>query len=93
MGMLGDKDVNAVIRIMRPLGEIFICVTPESPRAMPAEELAAKLRQIGAEAVAASDIQEGVRLAITRGEKEKKPVVAFGSLYMAGDVRRILRGM
>ena len=90
MGMLGDKDVDAVIEIMRPLGETFVCVTPNSERALPAEDLAGKLTKAGAKAIAAGCVSEGISKALALAAEKNLPVVAFGSLYMAGEIRKSL---
>ena len=87
MGMLGDKDVASVIEIVLPLAECFVCVTPDSERALPAEELAARLRAAGAEALATEDVSEGVRKAMQVAKEKDRSVIAFGSLYMAGEIR------
>ena len=36
MGMLADKDYGRVIDIVAPFAEKFVCLTPDSPRALPA---------------------------------------------------------
>ena len=47
MGMLADKDYRAVIDIISPFAASFVCLTPDSPRALPAEDLAEELRSRG----------------------------------------------
>ena len=83
MGVLADKDYDAMIETVFRLGKQFICLTPDNPRALTGEALAADIRQKGGEAVAAASISEGIRLALDKGG----PVVAFGSLYLAGAIR------
>lgn len=85
MGALSDKDYSAMIDMAAPHARRFVCVTPDSERAMPAEELAALLTGTGLEATSCGDIAEGIKLALSYGDS---PVVAFGSLYMAGAIRR-----
>lgn len=87
MGVMADKDVSRMIAILAPLGKAFITVTPDNPRAMKAKELAGHLRAAGCLAEAAPDIRSGVLLALEEG---KNGVCSLGSLYFAGDVRRIL---
>lgn len=84
MGVLADKDYEDMIATVAPLARRFVCVTPDSDRAMPAGELAALLRSRGHEAVSCGTIPDGTRAALSYGDG---PVVAFGSLYMAGAVR------
>ncbi len=83
MGVLADKDYDAMIETVFRLGKQFICLTPDNPRALTGEALAADIRQKGGEAAAAASISEGIRLALEAGG----PVVAFGSLYLAGAIR------
>lgn len=92
MGMLADKDYRAVIDIISPFAAGFVCLTPDSPRALTAAELAAELRNRGFRAQPCQSAPEGIEAAFrmaegTDGICKSPAVVAFGSLYMAGDVR------
>ncbi len=138
MGMLADKDYRAVIDIISPFAAAFVCLTPDSPRALPAQKLSEELRGRGFSAVACATAEEGIETALamaqTIGEKtadnsiqksgtvpgqnpeedpakgakeagamparnpealegEPLPVIAFGSLYMAGQVRSAFPGV
>ena len=91
-GMLRDKDYERVLEILKPHAERFYCLTPRSARALPGAELARTLRQTGAKAAAYESIAEGLQAA--RGElREEAGIAVFGSLYLAGPVREILRGI
>ena len=83
-GVLADKDYRAMMQSVLPHAKEFLCVTPDSPRALPAEQLADVLREMGAKAQSFEDIPSAVHEALRTGE----PVLAFGSLYMAGDIRK-----
>lgn len=83
MGVLADKDSDSMLELMRPYGASYVCLTPDNPRALSGEALAEKLRALGAEAAAAADIPDGIDAALRLG----RPVVAFGSLYLAGEIR------
>ncbi|MBQ6403489.1 MAG: 5-formyltetrahydrofolate cyclo-ligase [Oscillospiraceae bacterium] len=83
MGVLADKDFDAMLETVLRLGRKFICLTPENPRALSADALCEAIRAKGGEAEAAQDIPDGIRLALDTGA----PVVAFGSLYLAGAIR------
>lgn len=85
MGIMADKDYDAVLRVMEPLAERFVCFTPDSPRALPAGELAAHVR--GVPAMAAQSLEEAVSICLN----SEKPVCAFGSLYYIGYVRKLLQ--
>ncbi len=88
MGMLADKDYLAVIDIISPFAAAFVCLTPDSPRALSAEDLAQELRGRGFTAAACKNAREGIEKAL----QKRLPVVAFGSLYMAGEVRSDFSG-
>lgn len=85
IGVLADKAYPQMLSFLIPFAARFICVAPDSPRALPAEKLAEFLAAAGAYATAADSIQGGVAEAVDTGE----PVLACGSLYMAGRVRDI----
>ena len=94
LGILADKDYKTIVDMMLPYAKEFVCVTPISNRALPAEELAEYIRSKGIDAVAVDKIAKGIALAIEKGDAENSsaeakdaPVVAFGSLYLAGTVR------
>lgn len=87
MGVLADKDYAAMADAVLPLAERFICVTPNSARALPAGKLCEFLRERGAEAETCGSMDEGILKALLAADEDGR-VVAFGSLYIAGAVRR-----
>lgn len=89
MGILADKDYEKIIDTLAPFAGEFVCVTPDSGRALPAEELAEKLKEKGLAATACTDVKEGVTLSLGKASSAGKmvPVVVFGSLYLAGEIR------
>ncbi len=86
MGVLADKDYETMLSILAPAGDAFVCVTPESPRALPAEELARALERFGKPVRACGSIRDGVAAA-QDAAGEDGMVCAVGSLYMAGEIR------
>ena len=83
MGVLADKDYPKIVDTLAPMASEFFCLTPLSDRALPAADLAAFLAERGLSARAFDDVSEGIAAALDAGG----PVVAFGSLYLAGAVR------
>ena len=83
LGVLADKDSDTMLDLIAPFEASYICLTPNNPRALTAEALAEKLRLRGKNAVPAASVTEGIRAALETGS----PVVAFGSLYLAGEIR------
>ncbi len=84
LGMLADKDYDEVIKILMPVASSFICTTPNSPRALDADELA--LHISGGSAVVEKNPSEAILSAIKLSGHE--PIIAFGSLYLAGEIRQ-----
>lgn len=91
VGVLADKEYEEMFRPILPYVEKFITVTPPNPRALHAIDLAETLVRLGAEAVAAECVKDGLELALLMIGKEDA-VLVFGSLYMLGDVRRCILG-
>ncbi|MCD8054536.1 MAG: bifunctional folylpolyglutamate synthase/dihydrofolate synthase [Lachnospiraceae bacterium] len=92
VGVMADKDVDTILSTLCPLAGRFITVTPDNPgRAMPAEELAERLRSMGELPVtAAASIGEGCRTALAYAGADGV-VCALGSLYMVGDMTREMK--
>ncbi|MGE4353357.1 MAG: folylpolyglutamate synthase/dihydrofolate synthase family protein [Oscillospiraceae bacterium] len=85
-GVLADKDYNSLTDILAPVASEFVTVTPNSPRALSAEDYAKHLRKYGKPATACGSIPEGVEAA-RRLAGHDGMVCAVGSLYMAGPIR------
>ena len=86
-GVLADKDYPQIFELLMPLAQEFVCLTPVNDRALPAEELAEYLREHGAKAIACDTVESGI-LAAKAAAGEDGIVTAFGSLYLAGVVRK-----
>lgn len=86
MGVLGDKDYMSMARQLCPAAECFVTVTPDSPRALPAEELAERLAELRKPALPCGSIRQGIETAINMAGEDGL-VCSVGSLYFAGAVR------
>lgn len=86
VGVLADKDYNQMLSQVTPFARRFITVTPDSSRALPAEELALRLERTGVETLSCPDVRQGVALALRLAEPGEV-ICAFGSLYMTGIIR------
>ena len=84
LGILADKNYQQMTDMLIPLAERFLCLTPDSPRALSADELAEVLIAKGA---SAESFGGDIDAALQRAETLGKPTVALGSLYLAGLVR------
>lgn len=86
MGMLADKDVSAAVQNLSGLFSHVLTLTPQNPRAMNAEELAAHWKSTGTQADAMGSVEEALKKALGLSGSEGA-VVICGSLYLAGEVR------
>lgn len=88
-GVLSDKDYSSMTDTIGKYADSFICVTPDSPRAVDCKKLAELIKSKGYKA----DCSASVHDAVLQCVKSDKPSLAFGSLYMAGDIRREFRNI
>ena len=86
LGILKDKDVGGLTDILDPVADEYICITPGSFRALPAEELAEHLKRYGKPVTVCGSIRDGVSAALDRSD-EDSVVCAVGSLYSVGEIR------
>ena len=89
-GMLRDKHPDEALAQILSLPNVTYtaCITPPTPRAMAAEELAEVWRARGIPADGYPSIPDALAALAERRKETGLPVVCFGSLYSAGDVRR-----
>ncbi len=86
IGVMADKDYRGMVETLAPCASEFLCVAPESERALAPEHLAAEVRAAGYAASAAGSVAEGLQRAIREAGKNGT-VVVFGSLYLAAEAR------
>ena len=88
ISIMADKDWDEMLQLLLPLAKCFVTVTAPSPRAIPAPDLADRIRAMGGVAEPAGTIPDGVARADALAGGG--PVAALGTLYFSGDVRRAL---
>lgn len=86
IGVMADKDYAVELEKLKEIAKSFIAVTPNNPRSLSAEKLAEAIRAIGAECDAAATVEQGVAMALAKGDA----VFATGSLYMYEEVKKAL---
>ena len=91
-GVLGDKDYHAMYKDMAPFASEFVTITPDNPRAMSAEDLKTYLEQFGKPVTACKNAAEGVAKAKALAGMDGV-VLAYGSLYMVGDIETAARNV
>lgn len=85
-GVLSDKDYPAMMGELLGLAREFFTLTPDSPRALPAGELAAYLESRGAKATPCGSVQEGLDRTLEAAGAQDV-ICVCGSLYMIGEAR------
>lgn len=88
LGVLGDKNYKEEIDVLKDVCDVAICITPSSKRSVEASVLANICNENGLKATACDTIEKGVKQA----RLKNKPVLAFGSLYSAGEIRNLVLG-
>ena len=87
MGVMADKDVGDMLKLLTPIAGQVFTVRPDSPRAMPEEDLADLVRRWGVPAVPCAGVEAGLRAA-SAAAGPGGVVCVLGSLYLVGEVRR-----
>ncbi len=80
--ILSDKDVDAMLHVLRGVGSRFVATTSSSARALPADDLAELARRHFVHVEVVDDPVGAVARAHELGE----PVLVTGSLYLLGDI-------
>ena len=86
IGVLADKDYGELAEILDEAADEYVCVAPDSPRALGAAELGQYLSRFGKPVQVCESIPEAVAAA-KEAAGEDGVVCAVGSLYMAGPIR------
>lgn len=89
MGILADKDSGEVLRYLAPHISHLVAVTPENPRALPAEELAARAAALGVAAETAETVEAALERALAL--QPEGLVAVCGSFYLAEEARPMLQ--
>lgn len=78
VGFCGDKDIEAVLRTLKPRVTKAYAVKTVNPRSIAAEELAKRMRALGFEAEAKESLK-------TAMESSRGKTLICGSLFLAGE--------
>lgn len=90
VGILGDKDISGMLSEMMPLCHEVICTEPDNPRKMSAANLSDQVRSFGLEALVEPSVEKAFAMAQERAKPEDA-IICFGSLYMIGTMRTVIR--
>lgn len=89
LGILADKQVQEMIEEITPIAEKVYALTPHSERAELSEDLKNEIEKCNSNVVALENYEEALLLAIKEADEEDLVLIS-GSLYMIGDMRKII---
>jgi len=89
LGILADKQVKEMIEEITPIAEKVYALTPHSERAELSEELKKEILKCNSNVVALENYEEALLLALKEANEEDLILIS-GSLYMIGDMRKII---
>ncbi len=90
IGMLADKDIDSVLKILMPKFNKVITTTPDSDRAISSEELKNKISMYIDDVISIENIEDAVKYTLDNA-KEDEVIISAGSLYMIGTVRTLVK--
>ncbi len=91
MGIMADKDVDAVLARLLPLAQTVIFTQPRYFRAATPRDLAARARPYQVEVFMVPRVAEAVRCARSLAGPDDR-IVVTGSLYTVGEAKEYFRG-
>lgn len=91
LGILSDKDVAEVTRILAPLADVVVATRPTSTRAAGAEQVAKEAEKLGFEPITTNTVEGAVALALEQAGDEDCVLIA-GSFYTVAEARNVLLG-
>ena len=84
IGAMRDKDTDGMARALLLCATHIVCTTPETPRAMPAHELAARTRRLGGAATVT--MEPNPWQAVTAAWRHADTVCVTGSIFLVGQL-------
>nr|WP_312289624.1 folylpolyglutamate synthase/dihydrofolate synthase family protein [Clostridium chromiireducens] len=89
LGILADKQVKEMIEVITPIAEKVYALTPHSERAELSEDLKKEILNYNPNTIAIENYEEAFSL-VLKEAGEQDLILISGSLYMIGDMRRII---
>ncbi|MBR7181727.1 MAG: bifunctional folylpolyglutamate synthase/dihydrofolate synthase, partial [Clostridia bacterium] len=93
VGVMADKDYCGMVEELAPLADEVFTLTPDNPRALSADALAACFVEVGVPACGYASVGEAVRAAVAEAKATGTPLLSLGSLYMYAEVTDVLEEM
>ena len=85
IGMLADKQKDPVLEALQPIASRWIAISPDNPRAIPAEELAGSIRDLDGEVETSASVREAIEK--SAGADGAELLVVTGSFSTAVEAR------
>jgi dihydrofolate synthase / folylpolyglutamate synthase len=92
IGLLKDKDIQTISRQIADIAHAVQPVEAQSPRALPAAELAQRFSELHAMVLAPGSVAEGVE-AVWRMADEKTLICITGSHFVVGEALQKIKGL
>ncbi|OPJ62322.1 bifunctional folylpolyglutamate synthase/dihydrofolate synthase [Clostridium chromiireducens] len=89
LGILADKQVKEMIEVITPIAEKVYALTPHSERAELSEDLKKEILNYNPNTIAIENYEEAFSI-VLKEAGEQDLILISGSLYMIGDMRRII---
>ncbi len=89
LGILADKQVKEMVKEITPMAEKVYALTPHSDRAELCEDLKKEILEYNSNTVALENYEEAFELTLKEAEEDDLILIS-GSLYMIGDMRKII---
>lgn len=90
LGILADKEVDKMIEEIAPIATKIYALTPQSDRAKLSEDLKNEVIKVNKNCIALNSYKEAYALALSEANNEDLIIIS-GSLYMIGDMRKIIK--
>ena len=81
-GIMKDKAVETMVRLMSPIADEVFCTTPDNPRSLDADAYAAAFHCANVTAHAFPLPKDALEKAVERAEETGAPILCLGSLYL-----------
>ena len=89
LGILADKEVEKMVKVITPSAKKVYALTPHSERAELCEDLKEVILKYNSNCIAVEDYKEALKM-VCEEAGENDLILISGSLYMIGDMRRII---
>ena len=90
-GVLKDKDYHAISRDISTVADYVFTITPNSPRALSADEYSECYRALKVDTLPCSDVKNAFNLARGMAKERNLPLVILGSLYTYAEINDCIK--